>query len=210
MTNPTPQSHADDRMLAETLSEIAEDASLTKIKLLIAEVTTPLRLSNEALRERVKELEKELYERGEPTMPGAWICDKCGFVLQKNNLYVKSGTIGADMRDEVEGCPNDGTVMRGLTWREVNSDYDKMLIEARTKLQAASEVIEKCERENWTLRKVSEEIEFEHLEQIERLVQQRDEAQAELHKWKHPVINATNDNTTPPITVQCIKKWNKL
>ena len=120
-------------------------------------------------------------------MPGAWICDKCGLVLQKNNLYVKSGTIGADTKDEVEGCPNDGTAMRGLTWREVNNDYDKMLIEARTKFTAASEVIAKCEAAlQAALKSLSEIADIDAENRAGLGHKAVDEALQHISKWKTP------------------------
>lgn len=68
----------------------------------------------------------------EPTMPGAWICDKCGFILQQNYLHSADGQISANESDHVEGCPNDGTAMRGLTWREVNTHlFDRLALEVQ-------------------------------------------------------------------------------
>jgi hypothetical protein len=65
----------------------------------------------------------------EPQMPGAWICDKCKFTLQKNFLHVRDGSISANIADHCEGCPNDGNAMRPLTWREVNEDLYKRCVE---------------------------------------------------------------------------------
>lgn len=61
-------------------------------------------------------------------MPGAWICDKCGFQLQKNILYTGDGAIGADTSPINNVCPNDGILMRPLTWREVNEGlFDQVM-----------------------------------------------------------------------------------
>ena len=66
----------------------------------------------------------------EPQMPGSWTCPKCGFVLMKSTLYVKSGTVGADNSPFNETCPNDGTLMRPTTWREVNESlYNALVLE---------------------------------------------------------------------------------
>lgn len=70
-------------------------------------------------------------ERNQVGMPGAWICDRCGFVLQKNIINGRSGTITANNEPFNEPCPNDGKLMRPLTWREANEGYDKALMELR-------------------------------------------------------------------------------
>src|SRR5688572_10808503 len=72
-------------------------------------------------------------------MPGAWICEKCGFVLQKNVLHVADGSVTANVADECDGCPNDGSPMRALTWRKANDDIYKrccLEIEVNAKLRA--------------------------------------------------------------------------
>ena len=60
--NPTPQPHADDVKLAEAITfklthQLATTPLPGEIAKNVSEVTTPLRLTNEALRERVKPLE---------------------------------------------------------------------------------------------------------------------------------------------------------
>jgi hypothetical protein len=67
-------------------------------------------------------------------MPGAWVCDQCGFTLQKNVLHVKDGFISADTSTINEPCPNDGMAMRPLTWREANEGIMQELIKERTRL----------------------------------------------------------------------------
>lgn len=67
-------------------------------------------------------------------MPGAWICDKCGFILQKNILFASNGNVSADTSPLNVICENDGQLLRPLTWREVNNDLFKMLDESRKEL----------------------------------------------------------------------------
>ena len=68
-------------------------------------------------------------------MPGAWTCDKCGLVYQKNLLMAATGDIKADTSPLNERCPNDGVLMRPLTWREVNEDLYQRLMLAEKRLR---------------------------------------------------------------------------
>lgn len=63
-------------------------------------------------------------------MPGAWACDKCHFILQKNVLHASDGAVSADMSLLNVVCPNDGQLMRPLTWREANEElYERAVKE---------------------------------------------------------------------------------
>lgn len=74
-------------------------------------------------------------------MPGAWICDKCGFVLQKNILHAADGAISADTCPINNVCPNDTTLMRPMTWREVNEGLFKQVCELREGAKAIAEAV---------------------------------------------------------------------
>lgn len=52
--------------------------------------------------------------------PGEWRCPQCSFCLSKMTLNVKSGDVGVSGHDVFNGepCPNDGTPMVKVTWRE--------------------------------------------------------------------------------------------
>jgi hypothetical protein len=50
-------------------------------------------------------------------VPGKVHCAKCGFSLQRVNLYMLSGTTGAGS-EETEPCPNDGTPLLPVTWEQ--------------------------------------------------------------------------------------------
>jgi len=67
-------------------------------------------------------------------MPGAWICPKCGFVLQKNILHTGDGSISADTSPLNNKCPNDGVLMRPFTWREANEELFNELVKERSRL----------------------------------------------------------------------------
>lgn len=71
-----------------------------------------------------------MSEHRDAEMPGAWTCGKCQFRLQENILFAGNGAISADTSLDTspvnERCPNDGSLMRPLTWREVNEElYEK-------------------------------------------------------------------------------------
>lgn len=82
------------------------------------------RKENQHLLSQVAEAKREVERLLEP-MPGALMCNKCGFVLQKNILFTKSCTIRAENSPLNERCPNDGSLMRPFTWREANEAYAK-------------------------------------------------------------------------------------
>ena len=50
-------------------------------------------------------------------VPGKVRCAKCAFSLQRVNLYLGNGAIGAG-GEEVEPCPNDGTPLLPVTWEQ--------------------------------------------------------------------------------------------
>lgn len=58
-------------------------------------------------------------------VPGEWKCLKCDFVLSRTTLNVTTGEAGVSRADIFEGepCPNDGTPMVKVTWRERASDH---------------------------------------------------------------------------------------
>ncbi len=50
-------------------------------------------------------------------VPGKVHCAKCGFTLQRVNLYMLSGATGPG-GEETEPCPNDGTPLLPVTWEQ--------------------------------------------------------------------------------------------
>lgn len=69
-------------------------------------------------------------------VPGAWRCLMCGFQLTQATIFMARGQIGSS-RDQVmrmtgECCPNDGTEMARVTWREravENQQWGESLME---------------------------------------------------------------------------------
>lgn len=67
-------------------------------------------------------------------VPGRLRCPKCTFELTRATLFVKTGQVGASKAEvyiQGEPCPNDGTIMDRVTWREEsdrNREYAEKLI----------------------------------------------------------------------------------
>lgn len=59
--------------------------------------------------------------------PGEWKCEQCGFSLIKKTLYVQTGQVGMDREEDTEGCPNDGSWMKRVTWKEIAVDLGRQL-----------------------------------------------------------------------------------
>ena len=60
-------------------------------------------------------------------VPGRLRCPQCEFVLSQATMFMGSGTIGltkaqAFCEDEGQPCPNDGTPMVKVRWREEAED----------------------------------------------------------------------------------------
>lgn len=49
---------------------------------------------------------------------GVYLCDKCGFELTRMLMRASDGAVAVDNKPYDEPCPNDGTRMRPLTWKE--------------------------------------------------------------------------------------------
>jgi hypothetical protein len=47
-----------------------------------------------------------------------WVCQTCGFTVMKAFLRASDGAVGPDTREVEDVCPNDGTSLRRLTWKE--------------------------------------------------------------------------------------------
>jgi hypothetical protein len=92
----------------------------------------------------------DLYELA--FMPGCFKCPKCGFVLSKATIDVAAGRVGTtEQNRQSEPCPNDGTFMVHVTWKEQVEVYAERLKETfnerdalRAELDAAKEVIRRC------------------------------------------------------------------
>lgn len=56
--------------------------------------------------------------------PGEWRCPQCNFYLSTMTMDLQAGDIGVSAHDVYHGepCPNDGTPMVKVTWRERATD----------------------------------------------------------------------------------------
>ena len=67
-------------------------------------------------------------------MPASFVCPECGFRLEKRTLIAQTGQVGIKKGgEEPDLCPNDGSVMRRVTWKEAyedSSDSGNELMEA--------------------------------------------------------------------------------
>jgi hypothetical protein len=56
-------------------------------------------------------------------MPASFVCDECGFRLEKRTLIAQTGQVGIKKGGyEPDPCPNDGSAMRRVTWKEAYED----------------------------------------------------------------------------------------
>jgi hypothetical protein len=69
--------------------------------------------------------------------PGQWICRTCGFRLSTMLLRASDGAVGIDVRPVEDICPNDGSSMRPVTWKEDALNSDRVGIEQMKRADAA-------------------------------------------------------------------------
>lgn len=94
--------------------------------------------------------EKEAREAAEPEIarlheaarvPGAWVCNTCGFRLQKMKIRAADMAVGVDNAVVEDICPNDGTSMRALTWKEDAEASDRVGREYMARADAADALL---------------------------------------------------------------------
>lgn len=95
---------------------------------------------SESLEEHIPDLYQLAY------IPGVFKCPQCGFVLSKATLNVAQGVVGTTERDrESPECPNDGTFMVHVTYREQLEECNERCfaeIQANAALKARAEAAE--------------------------------------------------------------------
>lgn len=92
-----------------------------------------LRRATEALaaeKARGDKAEADIYQ------PGVWRCAKCGFRLVQSNLNANSGAVTA-RNDPGDKCPNDGSPLWRVTWRDDAEAATKWGVEQFDKRVAA-------------------------------------------------------------------------
>ncbi len=58
-----------------------------------------------------------------PWVPGQFECPKCMFRLSSNILSASTGAVAVDRKAKPEQCPNDGEIMKRVTWQQLADDY---------------------------------------------------------------------------------------
>lgn len=77
-------------------------------------------------------------------IPGCFRCEKCGFQLSKVCLNAATGEVGTrEQERNSEPCPNDGTIMVHVTYRERVEEYHKRLGEEFERFEALQSRLEK-------------------------------------------------------------------
>ena len=94
----------------------------------------------------------DLYELA--FMPGQFRCQKCGFQWSIQTIDVAAGRIGTTEENrQTPDCPNDGTRMVNVTYREQLEAYADRLKEEFDKVDAlkaaANTLIDYCEAHDW-------------------------------------------------------------
>src|ERR1700735_2415838 len=75
-------------------------------------------------------------------MPGCFRCPQCGFQLSNQTLCVPTGQIGTKEADrDSEPCPNDGTMMVHVTYKEQLEVYAARLTEEFERFEAHTKAV---------------------------------------------------------------------
>lgn len=73
-------------------------------------------------------------------VPGEFRCPQCLFHLKTSTLFAQSGVVNADREAKPGPCPNDGTMMEPMTWKESARDageFAEQMFFYAQKLEAA-------------------------------------------------------------------------
>lgn len=77
-------------------------------------------------------------------VPGEWVCPTCQFRLSQRILYAQSGDVGIN-RAEPKPCPNDGTAMRKVTWKQEAEVANKFGLDIAKENQRLRERLDELE-----------------------------------------------------------------
>lgn len=81
-------------------------------------------------------------------IPGCFRCPKCNFQLSKVTLAVNLGEMGTTDKDrDSEPCPNDGTIMVHITYRDRMEEYEKRLGEEFANIEVLRSQLASAEAE---------------------------------------------------------------
>lgn len=87
-------------------------------------------------------------------IPGVFRCPMCQFVLAVSTISATTGEIGTTEADrQSEPCPNDGTMMVHVAYREQLAAYEKRILELSTDRLCALESLWSAvkDKANWRI-----------------------------------------------------------
>lgn len=61
-------------------------------------------------------------------VPGDWVCPECNYRLHSRILHAATGAVGVS-KEEAQTCPNDGFILRRLTWRQDAEDANRVALD---------------------------------------------------------------------------------
>lgn len=101
----------------------------------------------EQLEQRLAEVEREKQEAIESIYaPGSWSCPVCQFAQVNSVICATSGRVRADT-ESVPLCPNDGALMKRVSWKSYVASYEKTLDEKIQHLTDAQATIARLTQE---------------------------------------------------------------
>lgn len=99
---------------------------------------------NAGLTEILSDFRRQLTE-----IPGEVVCPKCRFRLHRRVLRADTGQIYIDASPVTdEPCPNDGEIMRAITWEEDANETALVLLDIVRQLRSAQERLDELEKAN--------------------------------------------------------------
>lgn len=112
-----------------------------------------------ALEAEVERLTKERDEaRKGNYIPGEFGCPKCGFCLSQFSLRASDGAV-SDRDQPGEKCPNDGSPLWRVTWKERSGEHYERAMEEMRARKAAEAALAKSREEGERLREALRRIE---------------------------------------------------
>ena len=109
---------------------------------LAAQAVEIQRLEIQVLRSNIDTLANDVHL----FIPGCWRCTKCHFVLTRTSINAHTGDFGttAADREDSEPCPNDGTEMVRVSWKErckeLGATAEQYCLETRTLQEVLAEL----------------------------------------------------------------------
>lgn len=113
----------------------------------IGKYLTPVEADLATARAAQQQAERERDEAKSDGPPGRWICQTCGFQVTKAFLRAHDGAVGIDARPVEDVCPNDGTSLRRIIWKEDAADANRVGMEQMQRADTAERALAEAEIE---------------------------------------------------------------